>query len=365
MYKSGILLSFFEILSIAISASFSIPFGFWLSGKNLKKFWVLCSIILGIFGLMVFLWLNIYTLLFYNVVCIFAFIGIGIANQTLLVETVDKDELPWANNVIFMTLIAGGVVIPLVGGYVLTVSWRLPFLIDSLTFFVESVLISSIPFKQPVKSVSRKKEKLRKQFKLTVQYLRKNRILKYTFILCVLLMLTGGGVKILNIAYFSQMPSPYILYGFASAISSIGTGCIMIFVTFKVLSIKNPYRALVLSLPFYATFYIGMYLLYHNPYTLILFSFLGLGNGLSSPNINATIQRYTERKYLPQVIGIKNTIIEASQMISMILMGVLIDIFSPLYIYLFSGLLISALFLFFYPTVVGDGRLESQTNANN
>lgn len=352
MYHSGTLLSLFELISVIISISLSIPFGFWLDRKNLKRYWIIFSLILGFSGLFVFFWISIYTLLLYNIICAFLFIGIAISKQALIVDIVKKDALSWANNVIFFLLILAGIIAPLVGGLLLSISWHLPFLIDSITFFFEVVIVSLIPFKDSGKHTGYKREKALSKFKETFQYVHQNRVVKYTLILSTITLLIGGGIKIINIAYFSDMSMPYILYGMATGLIALGMGIIAMLNTFKIILIKSPYKAIVFSLPVYFLFYLSIFLLYHSYFSIFIFILLGLGNGMASPNFNAVIQKFTNKENLTRIIGLKNTVNNASKMLSVIVMGFLVDLYSPLYIYLFSGFLFIITFIVFYPTTL-------------
>ena len=351
MYHSGIILSMFEMISVVIGITFSIPFGFWLRKKNLKNFWISFLIILGTSGIVVFSWFNIFTLIYYNVICIFLFTGTGIIKQSLIPNLVFKDKIIWANNVIFLAIIGIGIITPFIGGFVLSLSWRLPFLIDAMTFFIEAGIVMFIPVTSTPSSAQSKRESTWRVLKTSLSYISENKVIKYTLILEVLLMLIGGGLKILNIAYFSYAPNPYIPYGIASTIMAIGMGIIGGLVILKVITIKNPYRILIFSLIIYSSFFTGIYITWHSTYAIFLFLLLGLGNGFMSPNLNATIQKYTKREYMTQIIGINKTLNSGFRMASLALMGILIDIFNLIYIYLCLGFLFLVLFIVFYPTM--------------
>ncbi len=350
MYNSGIIVSIFEVISTIISIVFSIPFGFWLEGKNLKNFWILSTLTLALCGMFVFLYLNVFTLLFYNITCIFLFIGIGISTQTILVDIVKKEELSWANNVIFSILILEGILAPILGGYILTISWKLPFLLDSITFFIEIIFIVFIPIK--IQGTSKnKRKKLKVRFKETIRIINENKILKYVLSFMLITSLIIGGIKIINIAYFSKMTNPYILYGSASTFMAIGMGTIIALNMFKIIKIKKPYNAMVFSLLFYLLFFVSIILFYHSILSVIVFVLLGLGNGIVSPNSNAVIQQYTPRDHLTRVLSLTRVIYNGSKMVSLAILGILVDISTPYNIYLLMGVFILFCFLIFQGTI--------------
>ena len=350
MYHSGIILSMFEMISVVIGVAFSIPFGLWLRKKNLKKIWILFLIVLGVSGIVVFFWLNIFTLIYYNTICIFLFIGLGIIQQSLIPNLVSKDEIVWANNTIFSAIIVLGVITPFTGGFILTFSWRLAFLIDAITYFIEVGIVMFIRVAL-TSSAQYKRESSWRAFKTSLSYISANKIIKYTLILEVLIMLIAGGLKILNIAYFYYATNPYILYGIASTLIAIGMGIVLIPITLKIVTIKKPYHMMILSFIFYSSFFIGIFIVWHSMYAVILFLLLGIGNGFISPNLNATIQKYTKREYLTQIVGINQTVNSGCRMSSLVLMGILVDTFNLKYIYLSMGLLFLVLFIAFYPTI--------------
>lgn len=351
MYHSGVILSMFEMISVVIGITFSIPFGFWLRKKNLKNFWILFLIILGISGFVVFFWFNIFTLIYYNIICIFLFIGIGIIQQSLIPNLVSKDKIVWANNTIFLAIIAIGIITPFAGGFILTLSWRLPFLIDAITYFIEVGIVMFISVPSISSPATSKRESTWRAFKTSLSYISENKVIKCTLILEILTMIIGGGIKILNIAYFSYAQDPYILYGIASTIIAIGMSIIIIPVTLKAITIKNSYRMIILSLILYSSFFVGIFITWHSIYAIFLFLILGLGNGFISPNLKATIQKYTKREYLTQIIGINQTLNSGSRFLSLVIMGILVDTFNLAYIYLSFGLLLLVLFIAFYPTI--------------
>ncbi len=362
-YHSGMILAMFELASLIPSIALGVPVGMWMKNKNVKSLWVRSSALLGAYSLFVFFFMNPITLFFLNLISSVLFIIVGIASQSLMPEVVEKDELSWANSVRILVTGTVAAAVPAIAGFILSWAPRVVFLIDSITFFVEISLILKI--KKDAPAMGEKKEKIRKIFAETIGYMRSVKIIRNSAILLFVMLIISGSLKILNIAYFTQLfSSPYEYYGIAATISQAGMLTIIIPSTFHVIKFKAPYRALLLSLVLYALYFALMAILQVSILIMAAFFILGLGNGVASPNTISVFQMNADKAHLRQVLGVVGTLIDAARITSVIMMGIMVDILPLRYIYLALATSLIALFMVFAPSALRT-RLKSKKKLNN
>jgi len=87
---------------------------------------------------------TLYSLFLLNLLLIIQGIFIRISKNSLLPKIVKEEELSWANNTIFLVILFVGVVSPFIASLLLTVSEKIPFILDAATYFIEAVIVVSI-----------------------------------------------------------------------------------------------------------------------------------------------------------------------------------------------------------------------------
>ncbi len=349
--QSGIVLSIFELASVVPSMLLAVPIGAWLNGKDLKRAWIYSSLILASLDFFVFFYLNIYTLFLLNIVGVIFLVITGIAIQTVLVEIVDREELPWANSTTMLTYAGIATVSPAIAGFILNYSWNLPFLVDGLTYILEALIAYTIAVERVEWRGGGRGEKTAKVIKSALKYLRGNTLLRNSLALIAVMMLVGGGLKILNIAYFSQFGNPYVYYGLAMTFSAVGSFIVLIMNTLKIMQVRRPHRAILLSLPIYMAFFFILSLSGILLLDFLAFFLLGIANGVVSPNSSAVIQSYSAKEHLSTIVGFSQTLIEVAKITSISLMGVLVTFLPTNIVYLGMGIGILATFIVFLPAV--------------
>ncbi|NPA74743.1 MAG: MFS transporter, partial [Euryarchaeota archaeon] len=131
-----------------------------------------------------------------------------------------------------------------------------------------------------------------------------------------------------------------------------------------VIKFKAPYRALLLSLVIYAVYFALMAILQVSFLILAAFFILGLGNGVASPNTISVFQMNADKEHLRQVLGVVGTLIDAARILSVITMGVLVDVVPLKYIYVFLAVGIMITFVLFGGDMVRN-RLKPSKKLNN
>ena len=360
-FKSGIILSAFEIASVAPSIALGMLIGHYLQKKDSKAIWIKAAVSAAILEMAVLFYFNIYSLFVLNLFLSIQGIFIMISKNSLLPKIVKEEELSWANNTIFLTILFVGVISPFVCSLLLTISEKAPFVIDVATYLVEATIVYSIylPEKQQASTdvteadEGGEKRRFFKDLKLTISALNKEaKIVVYAILLSTSIFFIAGANKLLVVGYIERYfsESYYTYYGIRTAFAAIGMIIIMVPVVFKKIEIKNPYRTCLYSSLFFVIYFL-MLGLFVNPYVLIGASLiLGVGNGFISPQLNTIYLKYTPEKMLKPVLGLQGTLTSAAQVASIVVTGVLMDFIGIRPIFNAIGLLLLLLFLALFHT---------------
>ncbi len=345
-YQSGIILAIFEITSLSISISFGVILGIYLKNKNLKRMWITSASILGVTSFIVFLYLNVYTLFIQQVIATFFSLIIGISRGSILPKIIEREELSWANTTDYTGIVLIGIIAPFVAAFLLNYSIHIPFLIDSITFFGEAIIVCTIAVKEIFKG-----EKAKKVFWNALKFLKDMKLISHALMFFFILLLIGGGLKILNVAYFHRFSNYYLSYGIAMSFDALGMAAIMLPITFRFLKIEKPYTTIILSSFIYVAVFFLLGLFSQLFIALISFFILGIANGLISPQSMAVIQKYTPKEYMTQVIGIQKTLTSSAKFISIVLIGVVISFITPMLTFLILAVILFISILLFLPTI--------------
>ncbi|MCC3144284.1 MFS transporter [Halanaerobium sp. Z-7514] len=150
------------ILSVyTISAAFSLPIlGYLIDRLGRKKVGLACLIIDGSFGL-----LSVFSPSFGLLLLCRFFQGIGVAGlipvaMTIIGDLYDGDERLNIMGYLTGTLSLGAVVIPLLGGFLVYIDWRLPFVVYGFSLFLAVFFYIFIPETAPALKDNPDKEAL-------------------------------------------------------------------------------------------------------------------------------------------------------------------------------------------------------------
>ena len=344
LYSSGIFLAVFELALLIPSLFFGFLIGRWMRGRDVKRLWMLSSLFLGALSLSVFLYLNVWSLFLLNLFSSLIGIVSAISYQSMVPELLSKKDVPWGNNVISLSMSALAIVSPLPAAYLLDFDVRLPFLADALTYFMALGLVSLISIKKPAEDGGSHKPK-----KSAIEMIRTLPVLRNTIVLGMLVSLIAGGVRLVNVAYFSYFQNYYVMFGLAMVFLYSGDVAVKSSVSLKVLEIKRPYRVMLFSLLFYSSAFLILFLNLHPIITMFGFFLLGVGNGLISPQRASILQTHSPKESMSEILGMVSTVTNSSRMASVIIVGIALSFLPPPVIYLLMGLSIFCVFLLFYP----------------
>ncbi|ADQ15537.1 MFS transporter [Halanaerobium hydrogeniformans] len=150
------------ILSVyTISAAFSLPIlGYLIDRLGRKKVGLACLIIDGSFGL-----LSVFSPTFALLLLCRFFQGIGVAGlipvaMTIIGDLYDGDERLNIMGYLTGTLSLGAVVIPLLGGFLVYIDWRLPFIVYGFSLILAVFFYLFIPETAPALKENPDKEAL-------------------------------------------------------------------------------------------------------------------------------------------------------------------------------------------------------------
>jgi len=352
---SGIILSFFELASVTPPIVLGMLAGQYLQGKDSRKVWLIMAIISGFFELFVVLFFNIYSLFILNIVVSTNSIFVMVSKGALLPKIVKPEELGWANNTIFLSYLVIGVISPFIAAYLLSLSTRLPFVVDVATYLLEALAVYFIRIPAAIEEVQKKEKsggfwrELRGSFS-TLR--REAKLVLYALLFVNTLMFLGGANRLLIVGYIHEyFPSHYYYYyGIRATLVAVGMMAIMLPITFKKIKINKPYAITLYSSIFLASFYLLIGVLV-NP--LLFFSsalILGIGDGLLSPQFQTILMKYTPPEILKPTLGLTTTVSKSAQLVSIVAAGVLMTFVDTKIIFLVFGIVVLFIFLSFLPT---------------
>ncbi len=348
-YHSGIFLSVFELAALIPSISLGVYIGISMKNRDAKKMWVFSSIVLSIISFSVFIRTDVWFLLMLNILSSSIGIISTISYQSMLADVIEKEDLSWANSTLSLSMSIVALTSPLLGAYLLTVNEGLPFLVDSASFLAAALIVWNMAIDSRIKG-STEKERFSAAFRSSVSVIKKNMTVRNTLILFLVTGLIGGGLKIVNVAYFSSFPSYYMIFGIVMASSYVGDISVKSAVSVKLIKIRNPYKMVVLSSLFYTASFFILFIRKDFYMALLAFFLLGIGNGILAPNRVSIIQKDTPRECLSSVLGVMSTLGSFSRIVSVSLFGIAVSLLPAQFIYGFIGLFMLLVFVVFYPS---------------
>ena len=354
-FYSGIILAVFELAGLIPSISLGIYIGIWMKNKNAKVLWILSSICLSLMSFFAFLYPTIWTFFILNIISSSIGVISLISYQSMLTEIVKKEDLSWANSTLSLSMSIVALVSPLTAAYLLDIYIGFPFLIDAVAFLIAAFVIYIIPVSSKISEYDTK-EKFSDIFKSALNFINKKKSVRNTVILFLSTSLIGGGLKIANVAYFSSFSSYYMVLGLAMVFSYMGDILVKWAISVKFVKIENPYRAVILSPLFYIFSFFFLFAIKDLYIDMVAFFFLGMGNGLLSPNRLAVIQKETPRQHLTSILGLMSTLGDTFRIVSVILFGIAVSYLSAQIVYGLIAVFLLIVFVFFYPSVRENGE---------
>ncbi len=348
-YHSGIFLSIFELAALIPSISLGIYIGISMKNRDARKMWVVSSIALSLVSFSVFLRTDVWFLLMLNILSSSIGVISTISYQSMLADIVEKEDLSWANSTLSLSMSAVALTSPLLGAYLLTMNEGLPFLVDSASFFVAALIVWCIAIDSRIKAPA-KKERFSAAFRTSIAVIKKSMTVRNTLILFLITGLIGGGLKIVNVAYFSSFPAYYMVFGAVMASSYAGDISVKSAVSVKLIKITNPYKMVVLSSLFYTASFLILFIRKDFYMAILAFFLLGIGNGILAPNRVSIIQKDTPREHLSSVFGLMSTLGSFSRIVSVSIFGIAVSLLPARFIYGFMGLFMLLVFAVFYPS---------------
>jgi hypothetical protein len=162
--------------------------------------------------------------------------------------------------------------------------------------------------------------------------------LKGALLLTLFVSLIAGGMKIVNITYFSSFPDYYLSFALAMVFLYSGDVSVKTAVSLKIVRIKRVYRAMLISVLLYGFSFL-MLSMAENVYLAMLgFLILGFGNGLLAPHMASLIQSKVPKEHLTEILGIVNTLRNSARMGSVVLLGLMVSLLPVSTVYLLMGL---------------------------
>ncbi len=348
-YSSGIFLAVFELAGLLPSLSFGIVAGIWMKNKDVKKVWVLASFVLGVLSFIIFIHTNVYLLFILNVISSTVGVITAISYQSLFTKVLKKEDFPWGNSTFSLSVSAIALLSPVPAAYLLNLYVGLPFLVDAFSFFISCIIVYLIPLSSEI-SIPHEKESFFGSLKSTLNFIKTKNIIKNIFYIFLITSLIGGGLRIVNVSYFSSFSSYYLTFALAMLFSYAGDISIKSAVSIKIIKIKDPYKVVIMSILFYIFSFLLLYAKKDAVIAFAAFFMLGMGNGFISPQRLSVIQSSTPKEHLTEILGLINTAGNVARSLSIVLLGVGVSFLTPRIVYLLMGLFMMGVFLVFWPT---------------
>jgi DHA3 family tetracycline resistance protein-like MFS transporter len=351
MFQIGLLISVWPLFSLI----FDIPTGA-VADIYGRKFSVLIGVLLSSICFLILYFNSNY----YVILTVMAFVGISFtfvsgANDAWITDLINKKNKNLLHNYFAksMSLASIGFVISgLVGAYfVKNFGINIIWLATSISFFISFViLLFGKEYYVKKKNVSLKKSisNVVKKTKLSLKYSYNNKALFLILIAGIIMVFAGSFSSTLTwTPLLKNFGYPDYAFGyFISAISAVGI--IAPLLSMKLLKKGQERRFLLFSFFGVMIFIFGIIFVINIP--LAFFMILGLSffQYISNPVSNVYFQKYLPTKLRATIGSIESTFISSIGIISLPLVGLLVDLIGPKYTIFISGFLMIPGIIIYY-----------------
>ncbi len=263
------------------------------------------------------------------------------ARNALIPNIVKEEKLVEANSLSQMTYMVAVVIGPGLGaGLVAALGYTTTFIFDAASYLFSALMIFLIHYKEKIVRTGAKAwGEMIEGFK----YMGRNKVVRLIVILFALIMLVVGGLNVIYTLYIRDvlhmdvvgLGMLEIAFGIGAVVGSVSVGLVAgKMKNVHIISMGIVFIGLLISLMAILPFFLAA-----------VFIALGIGamNSLLSSPTNAILQKAVEDEYRGKVFGAQGALIQGAALISMGMMGLLIENFGIINILIFSGIFVMAI----------------------
>ncbi|OYT58613.1 MFS transporter [Euryarchaeota archaeon ex4484_178] len=258
------------------------------------------------------------------------------ARNAMIPNIVKEEKLVEANSLSQMSYMLAVIVGPGLGaGLVALLGYTTTFIFDAASYLFSAFMILLIRYRE---KIERSERKAWGEMLEGFRYMAKNKAIRLIVTIFGLIMLVIGGLNVIYTLYIRDVLHMDVV-GLGILETLFGIGAILGSVLVGLLAgkIKNMH---LISM---GIIFIGLliFIMAIVPFFLVvIIVVMGIGamNSLVSSPTNAILQKAVKDEYRGKIFGAQGAIIQGAALISMGMMGILIDVFGIINILIFSGI---------------------------
>jgi predicted MFS family arabinose efflux permease len=258
------------------------------------------------------------------------------ARNAIIPNIVKEEKLVEANSLSQMTYMLAVVIGPGMGAALVAIfGYTTTFIFDASSYLFSALMIFLIRYRE---QIGRSTKKAWGEMIEGFRYMARNRVVRLIVIIFGMIMIIVGGLNVIYTLYIRDVLHMDVV-GLGVLETAFGIGAVVGSVSVGLLAGKMKNVHLIAS----GIIFIGLliFLMAILPFFVAaVFVALGIGamNSLLSSPTNAILQKAVKDEYRGKIFGAQGAIIQGAALISMGMMGILIDMFGIINILIFSGI---------------------------
>jgi len=258
------------------------------------------------------------------------------ARNAIIPNIVKEEKLVEANSLSQMTYMLAIVIGPGMGAALVAIfGYTTTFIFDASSYLFSALMIYLIHYRE---KIGVRTKKAWGEMIEGLRYMAKNKVVKLIVIIFGLIMLIIGGLNVIYTLYIRDVLHMDVVglgiietsFGIGAVVGSVSVGLVAgKMKNVHIISLGIIFIGLLISLMAVLPFFFA-----------VIFIVLGIGamnSFLSSPT-NAILQKAVKDEYRGKIFGAQGAIIQGAALISMGIMGILIEVFGIINILIFSGI---------------------------